>query len=280
MAQSIGLAPSQTPEPATAARIPAMPAPNRRAFVSTVADAAIGILCVAGMAISAWSLTHLMTAAHVPTPVAVLAFLVLDLPAIVAGLMVYERRHQPHTAAGAQLVLLLAVGLSAAVSATHGATMEGGSWMVAVVLGAAPVAFEVAFALRHRSFAVLVWVLWGQHARRAMRQDVWTAVHAVSPMKSSVAPGLGPVHALSSVPVAARSLPATSPSGGTVSVRVSEPSAAPSAGTLRMSLAAGVRQLYPGISDPALLARELEAMLDRPVTEESVKREIRRQRKR
>ncbi|MFD6879723.1 MULTISPECIES: hypothetical protein [unclassified Streptomyces] len=278
MAHSIGLAPRQMSEQATAASIPEMPNRSRRPLVQTVADVAIGVLCVAGMVISAWSLTHLMTQAHVPTPVAVLAFAVLDLPAIVAGLMVYERRHQPHTAAGAQLVLLLAVALSAAVSATHGATMDGGSWMVAVVLGAAPVAFEVAFALRHRSFAVLVWLLWGQHAARAMRRDVWEAVHAVPMVKPAASVAAGPVHALSlaSVATSAQPLPvkalAATSSTSAVSVRVSDPGATPT------TLAAGVRELYPAVNDPEVLATELAAMLHRPVTVESVKREIRRQR--
>jgi hypothetical protein len=140
----------------------------------------LGALGIGGALLSGWSLTTLMLDAGAPWWVAGLAVTVLDGLALVAGLMVYLRRSAPHTAAGAQLVLLLAVLASATVNAAHGLVMPGGGWMAAVVLGAAPLAWEIGFALRHRTLTVLIWLWWGKEARTALRREAWERIAPVA----------------------------------------------------------------------------------------------------
>jgi hypothetical protein len=153
--------PARPPKPPTAER---------------VADAVLLVLGVGGAALSGWSLTTLMLAAGAPAWVAVLALTVLDGVALLAGVLVYLRRGAPHTAGGAQLVLILAVLASAVVNGAHGYVMPGGGWMAAVVLAAAPLAWEVGFALRHRALTVLVWLWWGAEARTALRREAWERI--------------------------------------------------------------------------------------------------------
>ncbi len=163
-----------------AAPMPVRPRKPRQPLSARVPDLVLVLLGVGGALLSGWSLTTLMMEAGAPWWVAGLALTVLDGLALLAGVMVYLRRHAPHTAAGAQLVLLLAVLASAVVNAAHGYMMEGGGWMAAVVLGAAPLAWETGFALRHRTLTELIWMWWGKEARTALRREAWERIAPIT----------------------------------------------------------------------------------------------------
>ncbi|MFE3585082.1 hypothetical protein [Streptomyces vinaceus] len=160
--------------------MPERPRKPRKDRSLAAADTVLVLLGVGGAVLSGWSLTTLMMGAGAPWWVAGLALTVLDGVALLAGVMVHHRRHAPHTAAGAQVVLMLAVLASATVNAAHGATMAGGGWMTAVVLGAAPLAWETGFALRHRALTVLIWLWWNREARTALRRDAWERIAPVA----------------------------------------------------------------------------------------------------
>ncbi|MEV6683497.1 hypothetical protein AB0N09_42630 [Streptomyces erythrochromogenes] len=162
------------------APMPERPAKAPRDRALTAADVVLFALGLGGALLSGWSLTTLMMDAGAPWWVAGLALTVLDGVALLAGVMVHHRRHAPHTAAGAQLVLMLAVLASATVNAAHGAVMENGGWMAAVVLGAAPIAWEVGFALRHRALTVLIWCWWHREARTALRREAWERIAPIA----------------------------------------------------------------------------------------------------
>ncbi|MGW6640803.1 hypothetical protein ACWGCJ_36250, partial [Streptomyces cyaneofuscatus] len=152
------------------------PRPPKAPAGERVADLVLLVLGVGGAVLSGWSLTTLMMEAGAPWWVAGLALTVLDGVALLAGVLVYLRRGAPHTAGGALLVLVLTVVASAVVNGAHGATMPGGGWMAAVVLAAAPLAWEVGFALRHRALTVLIWLWWGTEARTALRREAWERI--------------------------------------------------------------------------------------------------------
>lgn len=154
--------------------VPDMPEKPARTASSTVNDVIVGALAVASFVLSGWSLATLLMSAGAPKPVAIFGVGVFDGLALLASLQVYERRTEPHTAFGARVVMMLALLASSVVNAAHG--QEMGGWTTAVVLGAAPLAFEVAFELRHRSMTGLIWVMFFRQAKAALKRDVWVRI--------------------------------------------------------------------------------------------------------
>ncbi|MDQ1041777.1 DUF2637 domain-containing protein [Streptomyces sp. V4I2] len=154
--------------------VPDMPVKTKRTASSTVNDLIVAGLAVASFVLSGWSLSTLLMGAGTPKPVAIFAVGVFDGLALLAALQVYERRHEPYKAFGARLVMMLALLASSVVNAAHGQDMGG--WTTAVVLGAAPLAFEIAFELRHRSMTGLIWVLFYKEAKAALDRDVWVRI--------------------------------------------------------------------------------------------------------
>lgn len=154
--------------------VPDMPEKPARTASSTVNDAIVGALALASFVLSGWSLATLLMGAGAPKPVAIFGVGVFDGLALLAALQVYERRTEPHKAFGARLVMMLALLASSVVNAAHG--QEIGGWTTAVVLGAAPLAFEIAFELRHRSMTGLIWVMFYRDAKAALKRDVWVRI--------------------------------------------------------------------------------------------------------
>ncbi|MEU3620732.1 DUF2637 domain-containing protein [Streptomyces sp. NPDC006872] len=154
--------------------VPDMPVKPKRTTSSTINDLIVAALAVASFALSGWSLATLLMSAGAPKAVAIFGVGVFDGLALLAALQVYERRHEPYKAFGARLVMMLALLASSVVNAAHG--QEMGGWTTAVVLGAAPLAFEIAFELRHRSMTGLIWVLFYKEAKAALDRDVWVRI--------------------------------------------------------------------------------------------------------
>nr|WP_011475435.1 DUF2637 domain-containing protein [Streptomyces sp. 44414]ABC67373.1 pRL2-10 [Streptomyces sp. 44414] len=154
--------------------VPDMPVKPKRTASSTVNDVIVGALAIASFVLSGWSLATLLMEAGAPKPVAIFGVGVFDGLALLAALQVYERRHEPYKAFGARLVMMLALIASSVVNAAHGVDLGG--WTTAVVLGAAPLAFEIAFELRHRSMTGLIWVLFYKEAKAALDRDVWVRI--------------------------------------------------------------------------------------------------------
>ncbi|WP_163013904.1 DUF2637 domain-containing protein [Streptomyces sp. S1] len=154
--------------------VPDMPEKPARTASSTVNDVIVGALALASFVLSGWSLATLLMGAGAPKPVAIFGVGVFDGLALLAALQVYERRTEPHKAFGARLVMMLALIASSVVNAAHG--QEIGGWTTAVVLGAAPLAFEIAFELRHRSMTGLIWVMFFRDAKAALKRDVWVRI--------------------------------------------------------------------------------------------------------
>ncbi|MGW1269867.1 DUF2637 domain-containing protein [Streptomyces sp. NPDC002491] len=154
--------------------VPDMPVKPKRTTSSTINDLIVAALAVASFALSGWSLATLLMSAGAPKAVAIFGVGVFDGLALLAALQVYERRHEPYKAFGARLVMMLALLASSVVNAAHGQDMGG--WTTAVVLGAAPLAFEIAFELRHRSMTGLIWVLFYKEAKAALDRDVWVRI--------------------------------------------------------------------------------------------------------
>ncbi|MFE0373717.1 DUF2637 domain-containing protein [Streptomyces tendae] len=331
--------------------VPDMPEKPARTASSTVNDVIVGALAVASFVLSGWSLATLLMDAGAPKPVAIFGVGVFDGLALLAALQVYERRHQPHTAFGARLVMMLALIASSVVNAAHG--QEIGGWTTAVVLGAAPLAFEIAFELRHRSMTGLIWVMFYRDAKAALKRDVWvriapatqiptgpadlydvirednhtnpTAVSAAAPVAVSAAPADN-APALSAAPADVRpdndghrpavgnplfkapeaapvvrpdttdvrpdnarervliglGLPLDTPDVPAPADKPEDPADTPAdnpAALVKASTVAGaVRELKAqGVTDSATLIATVPAVLGKPVSPETVKREIRRQ---
>jgi hypothetical protein len=158
--------------------VPDMPEKPARTWTTNTADVIVAVLAVASFALSGWSLSTLLMSAGAPKAVAIFGVGVFDGLALLAGLQVYERRHEPHKGFGARLVMMLALLASSVVNAAHG--QEMGGWTTAVVLGAAPLAFEIAFELRHRSMTGLIWVMFYKQAKAALKRDVWVRIAPVT----------------------------------------------------------------------------------------------------
>ncbi|MFH0246564.1 hypothetical protein ACGRHY_30010 [Streptomyces sp. HK10] len=156
--------------------MPKKPKKPKRPMSATVTTLIVAVLALVSLGLSGWSLATLLMEVGAPLPVALLGVGVFDGVALLAALQVYERRMQPHTALGARLAMTAALLASAVVNFAHGMAMEGGGWMTAVVLGAAPLAFEIGFELKHRTLTGLVWLLFRGHTMDALRRDAWQRI--------------------------------------------------------------------------------------------------------
>ncbi|MGW1063348.1 DUF2637 domain-containing protein [Streptomyces aureus] len=155
--------------------MPVKPKRSRQPLAETAPDVILGVLGVAGLVLSGWSLGTLMhDTAGAPWLVSMFAVAVFDLVALAAGILVYARRADPWSAAGARAVMTVALAASSAVNGAHGYALGG--WTTAAVLAAAPLAFEVVFELRHRTLTVLVWWLFRREAFNRLRLDAWERI--------------------------------------------------------------------------------------------------------
>jgi len=146
----------------------------------TAPDLILAVLGVAGLAISGWSLgTMLHTDAGAPWPIAVFGVAVFDLVAMLACILVYVRRADPWSAAGARVVMTLALVASAVVNGAHGLALGG--WTTAVVLAAAPLAFEIGFELRHRTLTALIWIVYRKAAWQRLTKDAHDRIKLPDP---------------------------------------------------------------------------------------------------
>jgi len=147
----------------------------RKPLLDWLPDVLLGVLATAAMLISGWSMATLLhDSAGAPWWVAGLGVGVFDVLALLAALLVKIHASDPWRAAGAQIVMLLAVGASAAVNGAHGANLGG--WTTALVLGAAPVTFEIAFAIKFRTLTVLVWLLWTKESWKRLKHEAWERI--------------------------------------------------------------------------------------------------------
>lgn len=153
-----------------------------------VYDILLIVLGLVGATVSGWSIATLLhVEGGMPWLFAAVGVGVYDLLAFMAGLMVYIRRHEPHRAVGAQAIMLAAIGGSAYVNYMHGRQVGGD--LVALVFGAAPVVFEVAFAMRHNVLSVVTSVLFPRAMWRRYRDGVWINLHTGSlPAPSALVP--------------------------------------------------------------------------------------------
>lgn len=147
----------------------------RRPVLSWLPELLLGLLATAALIISGWSMATLLHySAGAPWWVAGLGVGVFDVLALLAALLVKQHAGDPWRAAGAQIVMLLAVGASAAVNGAHGANLGG--WTTALVLGAAPVTFEIAFAIKFRTLTVLIWLLFSKESMTRLKQEAWERI--------------------------------------------------------------------------------------------------------
>lgn len=147
----------------------------RRPVLSWLPELLLGLLATAALIISGWSMATLLHySAGAPWWVAGLGVGVFDVLALLAALLVKQHAGDPWRAAGAQIVMLLAVGASAAVNGAHGANLGG--WTTALVLGAAPVTFEIAFAIKFRTLTVLIWLLFSKESMKRLKQEAWERI--------------------------------------------------------------------------------------------------------
>lgn len=235
-------------------RLPPMPdrrRARRRPFLDAVPDYILVILGVGGLSLSGWSLgTLLHNNAHAPWPVAVFGVAVFDLLALLATLLVYQRRTDPWSAVGARTVMMLAMTASAIVNGAHGYSLGG--WTTAAVLAAAPLAFEVGFELRHRTLTALVWALFRREAMWRLRYDAWTRI-------ALRVPAHRPDPDVDPDPGSGR--PADVPDGIRTAIRpaADAPELPPGSGSGRIQgIRAQVEALYDdGVTDPARIADRL-----------------------
>lgn len=161
--------------------VPELPtrAPSAREPALKIYDSLLGVLGTVGTAVSAWSIATLLhDEGGMPWYLACLGVGVYDLLAFMAGLMVYIRRHEPHRAVGAQVLMLAAVAGSAYVNYMHGRQIGGD--LVALLLGAAPVVFEVAFAMRHNVMTLVTAALFRKAMWARYKDGVWIKLHTGS----------------------------------------------------------------------------------------------------
>lgn len=167
--------------------VPDRPAPKGLS-AEKVYDVLLWVLGLVGATVSGWSIaTMLHDDGGMQWGFAVLGVGVYDLLAFMSGLMVYIRRAEPHRAVGAQAIMLLAIGGSAYVNYMHGRQIGGD--LVALVLGAAPVVFEVAFAMRHNVMSVVCSILYPGAVWRRYKDGAWIKLHTGSlPVPSALVP--------------------------------------------------------------------------------------------
>lgn len=186
--------------PRTGVRTVVIPDPPARSGMDAekVYDVLLVVLGVIGATVSGWSIATLLhDQGGMPWSFAAVGVGVYDLLAFMAGLMVYIRRAEPHRAVGAQAIMLAAIGGSAYVNYMHGRQVGGD--LVALVFGAAPVVFEIAFAMRHNVLSVVTSIMYPRAMWRRYKDGVWIKLHT----------GSLPV-ASGSVPEAAEALPEAS----------------------------------------------------------------------
>jgi drug/metabolite transporter superfamily protein YnfA len=218
----------------------------RRPIIEWLPNVLLGILATAALVLSGWSMATLLhDSAGAPWWVAALGVGVFDVLALLAALLVKVHAPDPWRAAGAQIVMLLAVGASSAVNGAHGANLGG--WTTALVFGAAPVVFEIAFAIKFRTLTVLIWLLFSRESMTRLKQEAWERI--AIPVDS------GAMTAVSGTPEAIQATVERLRSSGTRSK---------------------VQELYSsGITDPERMLAELPA----GTNAESVKRYVREIRK-
>jgi hypothetical protein len=153
-----------------------------------VYDVLLVVLGLVGASVSGWSIATLLhTDGGMQWAFAAVGVGVYDLLAFMAGLMVYIRRHEPHRAVGAQAIMLASIGGSAYVNYMHGRQVGGD--LVALVFGAAPVVFEIAFAMRHNVLSVVTSILFPRAMWRRYKDGVWIKLHTGSlPAPSGMVP--------------------------------------------------------------------------------------------
>lgn len=169
--------------------LPERPASPGKEGALKIYDTLLVVMGIVGAAVSGWSIATLLhDDGGMPWEFAGLGVGVYDLLAFMAGLMVYIRRHEPHRAVGAQVLMALAVGGSAYVNYMHGIRLNG--VLVALLLGAAPVSFEIAFAMRHNVLTVTTAILFPRAMWRRYKEGVWIKLHTGSlPAHSGTASG-------------------------------------------------------------------------------------------
>jgi hypothetical protein len=144
-----------------------------------VYDILLRVLGLVGVSVSGWSIATLLHGeGGMPWGFAAIGVGVYDLLAFMAGLMVYIRRAEPHRAVGAQAIMLASIGGSAYVNYMHGRQVGGD--LVALIFGAAPVVFEVAFAMRHNVLSVITSILFPRAMWRRYKDGVWIKLHTGS----------------------------------------------------------------------------------------------------
>lgn len=255
-----------------------MPAKTRRTGTDATTSLIMVLLGLATLAVTGWSMTTLLhDVAGAPWWVAGLGVGVFDLLALQAALLVKARHGQPWKAAGAQLVMIVAVAVSAAVNGFHG--WQLGGWPVAVVLGAAPMSFEVAFAIKHRTLTVLAWLLFGKQTMRRLREDTWVTVAHPVPDSGIRIPAQVPDSARVpvEVPEPKFRIPELAPAQATADVqigfRIPEPTQGQAESGFRNpgGIRNQVERLYEsGTTDPDRIAAELSG-----VKSETVRRYVR-----
>lgn len=143
-------------------RAPVMPDRKRRDWGRVVDRSLLSVASAVTFGVGNWSIATTLTDAGAPLVAAVGAAGVFDLIALTGSVRVHRLRHTPHRAYGAQVTMLLSVMVSMIVNANHGWSMGG--WMVATVLGAVPLAFEIVWTLQHGLMPIRV--------RRRFRDEV------------------------------------------------------------------------------------------------------------
>ena len=158
-------------------RAPDLPDRARRDWGRIVDRALLGVGAVVTFGVGNWSIATVLHEAGAPWVAAVGAAGVFDLIAVSAAVRVHRLRLTPHRAYGAQIVMLLSLVASMVVNAAHGWAM--GSWTVATVLGAVPLAFEIPWAMQH---GIKPWAVRRQfktEARELVRRDVHAALYGM-----------------------------------------------------------------------------------------------------
>lgn len=156
-------------------QMPTKPKRERRPITETGPSALLAILAVTALVVSGWSMATLLhDQAQAPWWVASLGVGVFDVLALQAALLVKARRDDPWKAVGAQLVMVISVLSSMVVNGAHGAQLGG--WTTSMVLGAAPLTFEVAFAIKYRTLTVLIWLMFRKESMTRLRHEAWSRI--------------------------------------------------------------------------------------------------------
>lgn len=154
--------------------MPVKPQKVRKPVTDTLIDLFMAVLAVATLGVSGWSLGTLLHDVGAPWLFAWAGVGVFDVPALIAALLVHQRRADPWQALGAYVWMTLSLVASAVVNGAHGAALGG--WPVAMILGAAPLAFDVMFSIRYRVMIGMVWLVFRKQAWSRLKQDGWERI--------------------------------------------------------------------------------------------------------